>query len=222
MLKVMLFGDISNAYMAALLLGVSYGFTFCTSTCLPYITSYIASVGAGFRRGALITAIYNLGRIGAYAFIGLLALIFRVLITENALIVYQQYASIGFGAATAIIGANLFFKQGKTQCSCETSALRGLFDAGAFALGFSKGLIVCPPLMALISYSLASTAPIDSLILALLFGVGTVLSPLLLTAGVAGWLFNKAPLLSHWIARAGALLLVVLGLSAIVGGLFPS
>jgi len=51
--------QISNPYIASLILGLLYGLTFCTSACLPYVTSYSAGIGAGFRKGVIATSIYK-------------------------------------------------------------------------------------------------------------------------------------------------------------------
>jgi putative Mn2+ efflux pump MntP len=91
------------------------------------------------------------------------------------------------------------------------------FDLRAFSLGLSRGLIVCPPLfLLLVTYSAAFTTPLDSFVLALLFGIGTALSPILLLGGVTGWLLTKAPLFKKWIAILGGALLIVLGLSTLI------
>ena len=58
--------EIPNPYLASFALGLLYGLTFCTSLCLPYLTSYIAGIGAGFRKGVIVTSIYNSGRVTAY------------------------------------------------------------------------------------------------------------------------------------------------------------
>jgi hypothetical protein len=42
---------VPNPYLAAFVGGLFYGLAFCTSACLPFIASYIAGIGAGFRRG---------------------------------------------------------------------------------------------------------------------------------------------------------------------------
>jgi hypothetical protein len=80
--------EIANPYFEAFAVGVLNGLVFCTSTCLPYIASYIAGIGADFRKGVLITLIYNSGRITAYALvgglIGILSGAFRLLIDETA------------------------------------------------------------------------------------------------------------------------------------------
>jgi hypothetical protein len=51
--------QISNPYLASLILGLLYGLTVCISACLPYVTSYIAGIGAGFRKGVTVTSIYK-------------------------------------------------------------------------------------------------------------------------------------------------------------------
>jgi sulfite exporter TauE/SafE len=93
------------------------------------------------------------------------------------------------------------------------------FDYKAFTLGLSRGLILCPPLVALLVYSLPFSTPLGSVMLAVLFGLGTALSPMLLLGGVTGWLLAKAPLLRKWISIGGASVLILLGLVALVNAL---
>lgn len=222
MLKAMLPIDLSNGYAASLFIGLSYGLTFCSSACLPYITSYIASIGAGFRKGVFATAIYNSGRVTAYVLVGGLTCLSRSFLNEAFLIPYQGYASLAFGFATVLVGVSIFFRLGKAQCDCGAEGknslkFRGLsFDVRAFAMGLTRGLMVCPPLIALLFYALTSPVFLDPLLFALLFGLGTALSPLFLVGGVAGWLLKKATLLSRWISAAGAVILIILGLSAML------
>ncbi len=90
------------------------------------------------------------------------------------------------------------------------------FDVGAFSLGLARGLILCPPLLALLLYSVTFAAPIDSFVLAVLFGLGTALSPILLLGGATGWLLNKAPLFRKWISIIGAGIFIVLGLGTLL------
>jgi sulfite exporter TauE/SafE len=77
----------------------------------------------------------------------------------------------------------------------------------------SRGLIICPPLISLLLiYALPFSSPLGSMTLAVLFGLGTTISPLLLLGGVTGWLLNKAPLFRKWISIAGGVALIVLGI----------
>ncbi len=216
--------EIPNPYIAAFAVGLLYGLVFCTSTCFPYIASYIAGIGADFRKGVIATLIYNMGRVTAYALIGgligIFSGVFRFVVSESSISAFQQYSSYGFGIVTIVIGISILFKSRSTPHDCNPvgnknlglKKMGGRFDVRAFSLGFSRGLIVCPPLVILLLYSIPFAAPVDSFVLAVLFGLGTALSPMLLLGGVTGWLLNKAPLFRKWISIVGAGMLIVLGI----------
>lgn len=225
--------QIPNPYLEAISVGLLYGLVYCTPTCLPYLASYIAGVGAGFRKGTMATLVFNFGRIASYALVGglvgVLAGVFRFVVTESTLTAFQQYSSFVFGIITILIGVAVYLKSraknhdcpaaGGTSLSSNTG-LRSRFDLGAFSLGLSRGLILCPPLVFLLLYSIPFGTPIDSFLLAVLFGVGTAISPMLLLGGVSGWLLNKAPVFRKWIALAGAAMLIILGIAALANPLF--
>jgi len=219
--------EIPNPYVAAFAVGLLYGLVFCTSSCLPYIASYIAGIGADFRKGVTVTLIYNMGRVTAYALIGGLIGIFsgafRFVVSESSISPFQQYSSYAFGIVTIIIGISILLKSRSKPHNCNPESkenlslktVSGRFDVRAFSLGFSRGLVVCPPLMLLLVYAIPFATPIDSFVLAVLFGLGTAISPMLLLGGVTGWLLNKAPLFRKWISIVGAGILIVLGIVTI-------
>jgi len=218
--------EISDIYLGSLVLGLFYGLSLCAPSCLPHITSYIAGVGAGLRRALAITATYNVGRITAYTLVGSLAYMFKLLIDDVNIRPYQSYASIAFGLVTIIIGASLL-KRGDKSCQCslhDASSFHknnvfGKVDAGSFAMGLTRGLIICPPLMTLLIYGVTAPNPLNPLLMAFLFGLGTTLSPIFLLGGIAGWLLNKATLWKKWIRLAGAGILLILGISAMLSSL---
>ena len=219
--------EIPNPFLASFALGLLYGSTFCTSACLPYITSYIAGIGAGFRKGVIVTSIYNSGRVTACALIGGLTSIFKLFVSAAFLLAYQKYALFAFGIVTIVIGISIIRKNRSSPCvyNVEDDKNLGLkrlterFDIRAFSMGLTRGLIVCPPLIAILLYSMTSSAPIDSFVLSILFGLGTALSPFLLLGGVTGWLLNKAPLFSRWISKTGAGILILLGLNMLLNAM---
>ena len=215
---------ISNPYLGAFVGGVIYGLAVCTAACIPYLASYIAGIGAGFRKGVAVTMIFNSGRIVAYAIIGalvgLFSGLFRLALSNVAISPLQIYSSIAFSIVTMVIAASIFLKLRK-PCDCPENSKaivaqgkkrRFGFDFGAFTLGLSRGLVLCPPLVALLIYSLPFSTPIGTVSLAVLFGLGTALSPMLLLGGVTGWLLTKAPLLRRWLAIGGAGVLMILGI----------
>jgi sulfite exporter TauE/SafE len=219
--------QIGNPYLASLAIGLFYGLTFCTSACLPYITSYIAGIKAGFRKGIIVTSIYNTGRITAYAFLGVLTGLFRMFMSDAFFFAYQKYALVAFGITIIAIGISIFLGKKAFSHTCSnkqaqfnmSKKLIQKFDVRAFSMGFTRGLIVCPPLVALLLYSVTLSVPADSVVLATLFGLGTAFSPLLILGGATGWLLNKAPIFSGWISKIGAGILILLGSDMLLNAL---
>jgi len=222
--------EISNPYLGSFAIGLVYGLGVCTASCLPYIAGYVAGTGAGFRTGVKITAYFNAGRILAYALIGAIIGLVSGLVTEiapNVLSPFQVYSSLIFGILTVAIGASLLLKARRPQqCNIKNTTVTSPkirkfgFDYGAFTLGLSRGLVVCPPLISLLLlYALPFSNPAGSVAVAVLFGVGTTISPLLVLGGVTGWLLNKAPLFRKWISLAGGGILILLGAVTIVTSL---
>jgi sulfite exporter TauE/SafE len=88
---------IPNLYVQAFAVGILYGLVFCTSSCLPYIASYIAGIGADFHKGVIVTLVYNVGRITAYTLIGgligVFSSVFRFAVDKSSLAPFQQYSS---------------------------------------------------------------------------------------------------------------------------------
>jgi cytochrome c-type biogenesis protein len=210
--------EITSPYIAALVGGFIYGLVACTPTCLPYIAGYIAGINAGFRRGVTATLTFNVGRITAYAIIGAAVGAFKLALDVTITAALQSYTSLIFSVVTIAIGVLLLVRYKEPGCNCgvetktaEKKSLTSRFDFRAYTLGLSRGLILCAPMLALVGYAVAYASPIDSLLLATLFGVGTALSPIILLGGATGWLLNKAPLFRKWISRLGAVSLIVLG-----------
>jgi sulfite exporter TauE/SafE len=159
--------------------------------------------------------------------IGVFSSVFRLVVDESSLAAFQQYSSYAFGIVTMVIGITILLKSRANPHDCSPECMKsqdvkktGRFDVRAFSLGFSRGLIVCPPLALLLLYSIPFATPIDSFAVAILFGLGTALSPMLLLGGVTGWLLNKAPLFRKWLSLAGGGALIVLGVLAIITAIF--
>jgi cytochrome c-type biogenesis protein len=223
--------ELPSPYLASFAMGLFYGLTVCTAACLPFIASYIAGIGAGFRKGVEVTLVFNSGRIVAYALIGALvgavSGLIKLFADASVTSVFSVYSSAFFGAVTVAIGAFILFKNRKASPTCganenhpikisTSKGFLGKFDVKAFTLGLTRGLIICPPLIALLVYSASFAAPIDSFLFAVLFGVGTAISPIIIFGGMTGWLLNKAPLFRRWISIGGAVVLIVLGAGTIV------
>lgn len=226
-----LISEIANPFLGAFVGGLFFGLAYCTASCLPVVAGYIAGVGSGFKQSIRITLIFNTGRIIAYTLIGALIGLFSGLlgffISAEAISPFQIYSSFAFGLVTVVIGVMLLIQARKDRCDCSdtnTIVAVGRFkrfgvDFGAFTLGFTRGLIVCVPLILLLSTSLTLVDPVGSIAIAVLFGLGTSISPLLLLGGVTGWLLSKAPLFRKWISITGGIILILLGIISVYSSL---
>jgi len=223
-----LIADISNPYWGAFATGLFYSLAACTVSCLPVVAGYIAGVGSGFKGSVKITLFFNSGRLLAYSLIGIIAGLFSGLlhffVSDMALSPFQMYSSLVFGVVTIIIGVLVLLQARKPSCGCsgQTKNLadterRGRFGVnfGAFSLGLTRGLILCPALVLLLFPVIPFTSPVQSVGIAFFFGLGTMVSPLLLIAGVTGWLLSKAPLFQKWTSLAGGIILITLGIFSI-------
>jgi sulfite exporter TauE/SafE len=204
--------QISNHYLASLVLGLLYWLTICALVCIPYLVSYIAGVGSGFKTGIKITAFYNSGRIVAYAIIGTAVGFICTVITEEILTSNQQYTSIAFGVIVTVIGAATILKKIK-PCNCiqqqqpqtdrlGLSKLTTRFDLLALTMGFIRGLFVGPPLVALL-LCYFTISQVNCTALSILLGAGTALSSVLFLGGSVGSLLNKVMLWRTLHSRIG-------------------
>ncbi len=226
---------ISNPYGWAFVLGLLYGWSSCTLTCAPLISSYIIATDKGIRRGFYLTLIFNLGRIGVLVLMGFFAGLLgqAFLVTSE----YRIYGIMVFCIGTILIGLwTLLKRPGSGRCSVEPGERKIIhrllpknFDLRVFLLGALITLFPCGGLVLVLTLSALSLSPLSGALAAFMFGIGSVLSPLLLIGGVAGWFAKKidrnAPNLRIWVQRAAGILLIIIGLGILINvltGIYPS
>jgi sulfite exporter TauE/SafE len=221
--------DPGRPELSALLLGIIYGATFCTLTCSPIIASYIIGSDRGTRRGIWLSVIFNSGRVITYGLLGLgVGLAGGAFLVEG---VYALWGAIFFGIALALIGIWIAVRRrpGSLGCGCtkEASWIERIWhriepregDGGelsAAGMGLLIGLVPCPPLIALLVFSAAVGSASTGLVLGMLFGIGTVISPIIVIAAAAGWFSDRiakeAPAMRFGVRRVAGVMLVLLGI----------
>jgi len=219
----------ASPIMSALIIGIIYGATFCTLTCSPFIASYIIGTDRGTRRGMWLSIIFNTGRVATYAMLGLVVgLAGGSLLVEG---VYAQWGALIFGATVAGIGLWIALRRRTPAAGCGCSPDASWTDRmryrmvpkegdggelSAAGMGLLIGLIPCPPLIALLVFAGVVGSAAMGVTLGLVFGIGTLISPLIIVAGAAGWFSDRvardAPLMTSGIRRVGGLMLVLLGI----------
>jgi sulfite exporter TauE/SafE len=175
-----------------------------------------------------LSVIFNGGRVVTYGLLGLaVGLAGGAFLVEG---VYALWGAIFFGVAVALIGIWIAVRRRPgSACGCrgEASWAQRLWhrvepregDGGelsAAGMGLLIGLVPCPPLIALLVFSAAVGSAGTGLVLGLLFGVGTVISPIVIVAAAAGWfserIAKEAPVMRSGVRRVAGLMLVVLGI----------
>ncbi|MFZ5483382.1 MAG: sulfite exporter TauE/SafE family protein [Pseudomonadota bacterium] len=194
--------DVASAW----LLGLSLGLTACTVTCLPYMGAWMLGREPG--RVRLDTATFLVGRVAAYAGLGLLAGF------AGAGLVHWLSQGVGHLAiGLAALGAGLWLLLGGAHTSCAASRRAGW---SPLTLGFALSLTPCAPLAALLAFAAQTGAPLAGLAYGLAFGVGAAVTPLLVLLPALGWfgqrLRSGRAELGLWLRRGAGMVLVVLGM----------
>ena len=172
--------------------GIILGAGPCLATCGPILISYIAAT-KNSPLGALKSwFIFSISRVFIYTALGALAGIIGSRLYQSF-----YWESAGFilwfasGIFICLLGVLTMF--GKNTASKICQNLQGFFikkdTKSIVGLGVLIGLFPCAPLIGILSYiSMVSVRFYQGVILAFLFGLGTVISPLFFLGLGAGFI----------------------------------
>ena len=179
----------SKAGLSFFVMGLLFGSGPCLSSCGPLLVSYFAGRRKSLGSGLVFYLLFSSGRIFVYLFLSLALFFFGRLAVENVFFRrFSKYIFILSAAFLVFIGAALATGGERLKfCRPFYSNFIEKDKKSAFLLGFFAGLIPCAPLFAVFSYAgLISRSLGLAFVSSLSFGLGTILSPLLLMALMAG------------------------------------
>lgn len=175
----------------------------------------------GSRPGALRPSLlYNLGRVISYTVIGgIVGALGSVISFSGG---FKGIVQLIAGVFMVIMGINMlgFFPWLRRLAPRMPEAFARKIDSqkarskSPFYVGLLNGLMPCGPLQAMQLYALSTSSPVKGAISMLLFSLGTV--PLMFGLGALGSLLSKR--FTHKVMTAGAVLVVVLGVSMFSNG----
>jgi sulfite exporter TauE/SafE len=190
-----------NLLLQAFILGITYGFGPCMLSCAPVLVPILISTSKGAKHAFFHTLLFSLGRIAVYVLLGgIMGALGRVLnITIPSWLIGGFMIVLGIGVMLRI------------QQKCFMSKIRITGGFMAFVAGVVMGFSPCAPMVAALALAISAKSLIKGALIALVFGIGTVISPILLIGLLAGrWARVKEfKGVNHWVAGG---FLIVMGL----------
>lgn len=214
-------------FISFFLLGLSFGAGPCIVSCGPILITYIAGTEKNLLKGITAYLLFSLSRLLSYIALSILIFSFGRFIAGKLLTDISKYIYILAGSFIIIIGL--------LMCLCRQTKLgfcnllyKNMLERDVKSivlLGLFFGFLPCGPLLALFSYlGLISKSLVSSIQYALSFGLGTLVSPLLLLVIFTAFiprLLKAKQLYRNIFNIICGLIMIFLGAQLIVRALLP-
>lgn len=188
--------------LSALILGFTYGVGPCTLSCAPLVVPLIMAASKNKKEGVILSIIFGAGRVMSYIALGVVAAL--VGSTMN-LYISNRWLGLFF----IILGLAIIYKlQGKGLCR-QRIRITGWHMA--LIAGIIYGAGPCPPLLALLGLAAVSKSALVGGVMGLVFGLGTIISPIILLGLFSGW-FAKHKEFKQVIPYVSGGFLILLGI----------
>jgi cytochrome c-type biogenesis protein len=195
------------------LLGLLYGTTVCSLSCLPTLGPLLVGEGGNFKQGLGLGFSFMAGKVVTYSMLGAIAagVGSRLALDSEALRILPGVALI----LTAVYLLVSRRKKCDTGCSSPTQ-LRPRRPLPFAALGAATGITPCAPLAAVMVIAAESGNIFLGAACGLFFGLGLLFSPMILVGGGLSFVTRKIGLemgsLRVWLPRIAAGILFLNGL----------
>lgn len=174
------------------LMGFSFGVGPCLASCGPLFISYLAGTKKNLTTALSAYFLFSLARIFVYLILGILIFWLGKFILEFWLNRFSKYLfTLGgifivvLGILTAVGTSSQHWLGG--SCQFLQKKLLAKDKKSIILLGLIIGILPCGPLLALLGYvGLVAKNWVEVITYCLFFGLGTILSPLLILSALAG------------------------------------
>jgi cytochrome c-type biogenesis protein len=195
-------------------LGLVYGATVCSMTCLSYLGPYLLGTGNGFRDGVISSLSFGLGKICCYVFLGGLAgYLGRELTSSPAQTLTMGIILIGVAISMPFVAKR----------SCRDKCHQGSKRASLLTLGAATSLVPCPPVLAILTLAASQGSMVTGMGFGLFYGLGIIISPLLLIGGslalVSKKLRQEVKSFMPYIQGLTMAIMILMGANIIYGGI---
>lgn len=209
-------------YIDVFILGLGLGWGPCFSFCAPILLPYIGATQKGWFKGLKISVVFSLARVIAYVVLSLISAGLGSYLIRRF---YEQQAGliISVIAAGFILLLGIIILMGGSGALHFCAPIKRFAGEGAMEmalLGLIVGFAPCLPLFGLLAYiAFNAQSLLQGVLLGLAFGLGTLISPLILLGPVAGQtadILFKRPLIYKIFNRICGLILLYLGIGMII------
>ena len=214
-------------YIDLFIMGAALSWGPCFSFCAPLTLPFIAATQKGWREGLKLSLAFSLARIIPYVVLSLISASFGQYLIAKF---YEGQAKpiiyIVVGAFISLLGIIILIGKSPYLHLCAPFKKEGRSGAKEMiVLGLLVGFAPCLPLLGVLAYvALGARNLLQGALLGLTFGVGTLISPLILCGSLAGGLsliLLKKPLVYKIFSRACGLILMYFGIEMIIRVLRP-
>jgi len=205
-------------YLYLFITGLALSWGPCFLFCAPIVFPYIVGTQKGWRGGLRLSLAFSAARIVSYVVLSLISagfgqyLIRSFYETEKARIIYLAtgafICSLGI---MVVLGKSLHLRFCAPFRNTEPKGIKEMA-----LLGIMVGFAPCLPLFGVLAYiAFQAQNVLHGGLLGLTFGIGTVISPLILLGPLAGAIpafLAKRPLIGKVLNRICGLILIYLGI----------
>ena len=204
-------------------MGIFYGLTLCSFSCLPIIGPYIFGAQAGFKQGFSATGVFVAAKVVTYTLLGAISGLLGSVVLEE---IPADRLLSGSGVIIILVGIlawrrrNACDQKGRNEggVPCQPRTKRHMVT-----LGIVTSLMPCLPLSAILLYAATSQSVLTGATLAFLFGIGTAVSPLYyIGGGSAGWISKKIreaiPMHQGILQKISSIVLILMGIKLLFLG----
>lgn len=210
-------------YTALFVTGLFMGLGPCLAFCGPILFPYIAGSKRSWLGGLKDILIFSASRVVIYGFLGLLASSIGYFLAE--LIPSPKFNLIKYlGTGIFVLLLGIIMILGRTRfffCRLLHRETIERSTKSMVLLGILIGVSPCPPLIGVLTtIAVEAKGPFMGTFWGLSFGLGTVISPLIILALVAGGLgklLSLKPILHQVASRICGLFLIYFGIRLILG-----
>ncbi len=175
------------------LLGFTTSFGPCLVFCGPIIFPYIACTKKGWKEGLFTIMLFSLSRLNFYTFFGLVVGMVGIFVVN----ILHQHIKLLFilgGIFISFLGVLIVFNQNPQHYLCQLISKKHLTNkySDAILLGLVVSALPCLPVLGVFSYiALESKNLFQGAIWGFSFGMGKLLSPLILFGALSGEVSRK-------------------------------